>query len=51
MNEFMILMQQWGNVEKYIAEADNASGQSLEKYEAYTDSLAGRFCLYVQKCA
>lgn len=51
MNEFMILMQQWENVEKYITEADNASGQSLEKYEAYTDSLAGRFCLYVQKCA
>ena len=42
MNEFMILMQQWGNVEKYIAEADNASGQSLEKYEAYTQSLEGR---------
>ena len=42
MNEFMILMQQWGNVEKYIAEADGASGQSLEKYEAYVDSLAGK---------
>lgn len=42
MNEFMVLMQQWGNVEKYIQEADNASGQSMEKYEAYTDSLAGK---------
>lgn len=42
MNEFMILMQQWGNVEKYITEADGASGQSLEKYEAYVDSLAGK---------
>ena len=51
MNEFMVLMQQWENVEKYITEADNASGQSMEKYEAYTDSLAGKFCLYVQKCA
>lgn len=51
MNEFMVLMQQWENVEKYINEADNASGQSMEKYEAYTDSLAGKFCLYVQKCA
>lgn len=51
MNEFMVLMQQWGNVEKYIAEADNASGQSMQKYEAYTNSLAGKFCLYVQKCA
>lgn len=42
MNEFMVLMQQWENVEKYITEADNASGQSMEKYEAYTDSLAGK---------
>ena len=42
MNEFMVLMQQWKNVEKYIAEADNASGQSLEKYEAYQDSLSGK---------
>lgn len=42
MNEFMVLMQQWGNVEKYIAEADNAAGQSMEKYEAYTQSLAGK---------
>lgn len=42
MNEFMVLMQQWENVEKYINEADNASGQSMEKYEAYTDSLAGK---------
>lgn len=42
MNEFMVLMQQWDNVEKYINEADNASGQSMKKYEAYTDSLAGK---------
>lgn len=42
MNEFMVLMQQWENVEKYINEADNASGQSMQKYEAYTDSLAGK---------
>lgn len=42
MNEFMVLMQQWENVEKYITEADNASGQSMEKYEAYTQSLEGR---------
>lgn len=42
MNEFMVLMQQWENVEKYINEADNASGQSMEKYEAYTQSLEGR---------
>lgn len=42
MNEFMVLMQQWDNVEKYIAEADGASGQSLEKYEAYVDSISGK---------
>lgn len=42
MNEFMVLMQQWENVEKYINEADNASGQSMEKYEAYTNSLSGK---------
>ena len=51
MNEFMVLMQQWGNVEKYIQTADESSGESLEKYEAYTNSLAGRFYLNAQKCA
>ncbi|MBC5688223.1 phage tail tape measure protein [Mediterraneibacter sp. NSJ-55] len=45
MNDFMVLMEQWENVEKYIETADNASGQSIQKYEAYTDSLAGKFCL------
>ena len=33
MNEFMVLMEQWGNVEKYIDIANNASGESMEKYE------------------
>lgn len=42
MNEFFVLMQQWENVEKYIETADNASGQSMQKYEAYTDSIAGK---------
>lgn len=42
MNEFMVLMQQWGNVEKYIQTADESSGESLEKYEAYTDSIEGK---------
>lgn len=42
MNEFMVLMQQWGNVEKYIQTADESSGESLEKYEAYTNSIEGK---------
>lgn len=42
MNEFMILMQNWGNVEKYIETADNASGQSMQKFEAYQESLSGK---------
>lgn len=42
MNEFMILMQNWENVEKYIETADNASGQSMEKFEAYQESLSGK---------
>lgn len=42
MNDFMVLMQQWGNVEKYIGVANNASGESMEKYNAYTESLQGK---------
>lgn len=42
MNEFMVLMQQWDNVEKYIQTADESSGESLEKYEAYTNSIEGK---------
>lgn len=51
MNEIMVLMQNYSDVQKYMDEAANSSGTSMQKYEAYTDSLAGRFCLYVQKCA
>lgn len=43
MNDFMILMQQWDKVQEYIKTADNASGESMKKYEAYQDSLSGRF--------
>ena len=42
MNDFMVLMQQWENVQKYIQTADNASGESIKKYEAYQQSLSGR---------
>ena len=42
MNEFMVLMEQWDNVEKYIDIANNASGESMKKYEAYQDSISGK---------
>lgn len=42
MNEFMVLMKQWGNVEKYIDIANNASGESMEKYAAYQESISGK---------
>lgn len=42
MNDFIVLMEQWGNVEKYIDTANNASGESMQKYSAYTDSLQGK---------
>ena len=51
MNEILVLMQNYSDVQKYMNEAANSSGTSMQKYEAYTDSLAGKFCLYVQKCA
>ena len=51
MNEIMVLMQNYSDVQKYMNEAADSAGTSMQKYEAYTDSLAGRFCLYVQKCA
>lgn len=35
-------MQNWENVEKYIETADNASGQSMQKFEAYQESLSGK---------
>lgn len=42
MNDFIVLMEQWGNVEKYIDTANNASGESMQKYSAYTDSIQGQ---------
>ena len=51
MNEFMILMQNFPKAQEYMQIAEESSGESMRKYEAYTESAAGKFCLYVQKCA
>lgn len=40
-NSFTILMENWGNVEKYITTATTSSGESMKKFEEYQDSLAG----------
>lgn len=42
MNDFMVLMQQYSKAQEYMQVADNASGKSMEKYGAYTDSLEGK---------
>lgn len=42
MNEIMVLMQNYGDVQKYMSEAADSAGTSMEKYEAYTQSLAGK---------
>ena len=42
MNEILVLMQNYGDVQKYMDEAAKSSGSSLTKYEAYTDSLTGK---------
>ena len=42
MNEIMVLMQNYSDVQKYMSEAANSAGTSMQKYEAYTDSLAGK---------
>lgn len=42
MNEIMVLMQNYGDVQKYMSEAADSAGTSMEKYEAYTQSLEGR---------
>lgn len=40
-NEFMVLMEQYSKVEEYTATAEQSSGQSLEKFAAYQESLSG----------
>lgn len=42
MNEIMVLMQNYSDVQKYMNEAADSSGTSMQKYEAYVDSLAGK---------
>lgn len=42
MNDFMVLMQQYSKAQEYMQIADDASGTSMEKYSAYTDSLQGK---------
>lgn len=42
MNDFMVLMQQYSKAQEYMQIADDASGTSMEKYSAYTDSLEGK---------
>ena len=42
MNDFMVLMQQYSKAQEYMQTASDASGSSMEKYSAYTDSLEGK---------
>ena len=40
-NSFAILMEQYGQAQKYMDIANNSSGESMEKFSAYQESLAG----------
>lgn len=42
LNDFMVLMQNYSQAEKYIETANNSSGESLKKYEAYQNSIQGK---------
>lgn len=42
INDFMVLMQNYDNALQYMQTAQESSGTSMEKYEAYTTSLAGK---------
>ena len=42
MNEFMILMQNFPKAQEYMQIATDSSGESMRKYEAYTESAAGK---------
>ena len=42
MNEFLVLMQNYSKAQEYMQIATNSSGESLKKYEAYTDSAKGK---------
>lgn len=40
-NNFMILMQQYDQAREYMQIADQSSGESIQKFTAYQESLAG----------
>ena len=42
MNDFMVLMQQYSKAQEYMQTASDASGTSMEKYGACTDSFEGK---------
>ena len=42
MNSFLILMQNWNKVQEYTKTANEASGQSMEKFAAYQESATGK---------
>lgn len=42
LNSFLILMQSYSKAQEYMQIATDSSGESLKKYEAYTDSAKGK---------
>ena len=42
MNDFIILMQNYGTAMDYSQESANSSGQALEKFSSYQESLTGK---------
>ena len=42
MNDFMILMQNYSKAQEYMQIANESSGQSMEKFSAYQDSMTGK---------
>lgn len=42
LNAFMVLMQNYDKAKEYIEKANNSSGESMKKYEAYQDSINGK---------
>lgn len=42
MNDFMILMENYGKAQEYMTTAQESSGESMVKYGAYQDSLQGK---------
>ena len=42
MNEFLVLMRNYSKAQEYMQIATDSSGESLKKYEAYTESAQGK---------